>query len=92
MKKDEAGPREQAGDPARPATLAQLRAEVERQLGQRPLFAVLLTTAVNGHRHHAYLDENGCGHTRMDESGHSHDVTEYFLRSREKHVHDLVIP
>jgi hypothetical protein len=89
-KEDSSGPRRPAGGVVRPATLAELRAEVERQLGKHVLFAQMFTSSVNGHRHVAELDLNGNGRTRMDESGHSHLVTEYFLRSAEKHVHELV--
>jgi hypothetical protein len=80
-----------AGGLARPATLAELRTEVRRQLEKPVLFAQIGTSSVNNHRHSAELDSEGNGHTTADESGHSHRVTEYFLRSTEKHVHDLVI-
>ena len=77
---------------ARPATLEELRAEVARRVSEECSVVTLRTSYVNGHRHQAELDSGGCGHTTPDESGHSHRVTEYLLRSREKHVHDLVIP
>ena len=75
-----------------PATVDELRAEVDRQqAGQKSKTVFLATTRARKHDHQVKVDRFGDGNTVPDGSGHVHRVARFVVMTAHGHPHDLIV-